>query len=423
MQWITARGGRESGQMLVLFVLALGVLMGFAALSIDVGLILYERRSAQNAADAAALAGARDLPESPSAAVLAARQWAAQNGFSSADGATITVNTPYQGNSGAVEVVIEEETPFLFARAIGLDSVNVHARAVASRPTSTRLNAAFLVLNEQLCKSLTKTGSANLTINNGGGIMVNSACNPSISRSGSGSISAAAINFYKPGGYVEGGSGRLIPTPTAVDNRVPDPLASLAPPDLNALGISPDSGGTASNPATKTMSAGSATLRPGVYYGGIELKSTASVTFQPGTYVMAGGGLKLTGTGSVNGTGVMFYSTFDPQHNSQAGACAASRFSGGSSFVITGPTSGAYKDIVFWQDKACTNVFSMTGGNSGIAGIVYTPKAPISMSGGGDLGSIQVITNSVDISGNGDMIVNFVPYVTIPVSGGVKLVE
>jgi hypothetical protein len=133
MEWITARRGRESGQMLVLFVLALGVLMGFVAMSIDVGMILHERRSAQNAADAAALAGVQELPGSPSAAVLAAQQWAAQNGFSSEDGATITVNTPYQGNPGAVEVIIEEETPFLFARALGLDSINVHARAVATR--------------------------------------------------------------------------------------------------------------------------------------------------------------------------------------------------------------------------------------------------------------------------------------------------
>ncbi len=44
----------ESGQTLILFVLALGVLLGFVAMSVDVGLILHERRSLQNAADAAA---------------------------------------------------------------------------------------------------------------------------------------------------------------------------------------------------------------------------------------------------------------------------------------------------------------------------------------------------------------------------------
>ena len=40
-----ARGRREGGQMLILFVLALGVLMGMVAMSVDVGMILHERRS------------------------------------------------------------------------------------------------------------------------------------------------------------------------------------------------------------------------------------------------------------------------------------------------------------------------------------------------------------------------------------------
>jgi len=155
MDLIYARGRRESGQMLVLFVLALGVLMGMVAMSVDVGMILHERRSLQNAADAAALAAVQELPESSSAAVAAAQEWAANNGYASgygdgdddsqgdndnqgddggvSGGATVTVNTPYQGNPSAVEVVIEVEQPFIFARALGLDTIDVSARAVASR--------------------------------------------------------------------------------------------------------------------------------------------------------------------------------------------------------------------------------------------------------------------------------------------------
>ena len=68
-----ARKGREDGQMLILFVLALGVLMGMVAMTVDVGLILHERRSLQNAADAAALAGVQELPDS--SAAIAAAQW------------------------------------------------------------------------------------------------------------------------------------------------------------------------------------------------------------------------------------------------------------------------------------------------------------------------------------------------------------
>ena len=50
----------ERGQALIMFVLAAGVLCGFVAMAIDVGLILHERRVLQNAADAAA----RDAIES-----------------------------------------------------------------------------------------------------------------------------------------------------------------------------------------------------------------------------------------------------------------------------------------------------------------------------------------------------------------------
>lgn len=54
-------GGGESGQTLVLFALLAGVLVAMLALVIDVGVILGQRRFAQNGADAAALAAGRLL--------------------------------------------------------------------------------------------------------------------------------------------------------------------------------------------------------------------------------------------------------------------------------------------------------------------------------------------------------------------------
>lgn len=54
----TSGGARERGQILVLFALFLVVLIGFAAVAVDLGSYLKVRRDYQNAADAAALAGA-----------------------------------------------------------------------------------------------------------------------------------------------------------------------------------------------------------------------------------------------------------------------------------------------------------------------------------------------------------------------------
>ena len=51
------KNSSEQGQVLVIIVLSLVVLFGFAALAIDGGMIYSDRRHAQNASDAASLAG------------------------------------------------------------------------------------------------------------------------------------------------------------------------------------------------------------------------------------------------------------------------------------------------------------------------------------------------------------------------------
>ena len=58
----------ESGQAMVFVALFLVVLMGFAALAVDVGAMTVQRSKLQNAADAAALAGALDYANAESTA-------------------------------------------------------------------------------------------------------------------------------------------------------------------------------------------------------------------------------------------------------------------------------------------------------------------------------------------------------------------
>src|SRR3990172_5763048 len=103
----------ETGQTLVLLVLCVTALVGMAALVVDLGYFLLERRQLQTAADAAALAAAQELPGNNAAA--AAHQWAANNGYDSAHGATVVVVTPYQGDASKVEVTIGENVPAFFA--------------------------------------------------------------------------------------------------------------------------------------------------------------------------------------------------------------------------------------------------------------------------------------------------------------------
>lgn len=69
----------ERGSILVLAAASIVVVIGAAASSIDVGTLIHERGSVQNATDAGALAGAQELPDNPSAAQAIAIQYALKN--------------------------------------------------------------------------------------------------------------------------------------------------------------------------------------------------------------------------------------------------------------------------------------------------------------------------------------------------------
>ena len=70
----------QRGQAIVLFSLLIGVLVLFVMLVVDVGFLLVERRTVQNAVDAAALAGAQALPGDVGEAEQVARDYAEANG-------------------------------------------------------------------------------------------------------------------------------------------------------------------------------------------------------------------------------------------------------------------------------------------------------------------------------------------------------
>jgi hypothetical protein len=279
------------------------------------------------------------------------------------------------------------------------------------------LNAALLALNPTACNSYSQGGSAVVTITTGG-LMDNSSCNPSLADSGSGATTATAIQYYTGAGY----TGTFSPTPVAVSTRMPDPLASMIPPDLATLGQSPDSGGTPASPKVANFG-GSTTVHPGVYYGGIKISGSGTVTFLPGNYVLAGGGLSLTSSASTTGSGVMVYNTSDPVHPTAAGACASISLTGGGSTTFTAPTSGPYKDVVFWQDPACAVDFKVAGGGALASGVYYLPGATFNFTGSKTLGSAQIIADQFNFNGSANFSITTGNYISLPLISLPKLVE
>ncbi|MFQ5880586.1 MAG: pilus assembly protein TadG-related protein [Dehalococcoidia bacterium] len=118
----------ESGQTLIITAFALTALVGFAALVLDIGNLYVNRRQLQTGADAAALAGAQLLP-SASDASAEALDYAGRNGYASG----VTTTTPYNGDSSKIEVEVGGSVQTFLARVLGINSMDVSARAVAVR--------------------------------------------------------------------------------------------------------------------------------------------------------------------------------------------------------------------------------------------------------------------------------------------------
>lgn len=110
---------------MVLMALLLVVLLGFASLVIDVGLMYLNSAKVASAADAAALAGAQALVTGSDEAEAAARQYAEKNGVSDL---AISVNPDNKG----LKVEARRSIDLYLARAIGYDSSTASASSKAS---------------------------------------------------------------------------------------------------------------------------------------------------------------------------------------------------------------------------------------------------------------------------------------------------
>ena len=128
----------ESGLVLVWTALFLTVLLGFAAVAVDLGHAYYVSQRAQNASDAAALAGAPYLPADLAGAQNAALELASANGFTNGvDGTTVTAS-PSPDNPSELDVTIHQNVPTWFARIIGFKQMTVGKGADRGRKPGER---------------------------------------------------------------------------------------------------------------------------------------------------------------------------------------------------------------------------------------------------------------------------------------------
>jgi Flp pilus assembly protein TadG len=136
----------ERGQALVLTVLSLVVLLGMAALVLDVGAWFHQKRHLQATADAAALAGAQLLPDDPGSAQAQAVSYGTKNGGGVA-GADVTI-TSSRNTNDTISVKAHKTNNGIFSRVVGVFNVNIAATAKARVDApKTALHVAPMVVS------------------------------------------------------------------------------------------------------------------------------------------------------------------------------------------------------------------------------------------------------------------------------------
>ncbi|HUS97259.1 MAG TPA: TadE/TadG family type IV pilus assembly protein [Hyphomicrobiaceae bacterium] len=313
------------GATAILFALVAVPAITFVGAAIDYGQALSAKTRLQAATDVAVAAGA-GLP----ATANQNRSQAALAVFNSnMTGANFAATTPViQASNSGVTVTASATVPTAFMGVVGINSIEVTARAKARSQIQNGGVACLLALNPSTPDGLHMQG-INKVSSPDCWAWVNSTNSTSINATGA--ASGTAQGFCTAGQV--SGAEHFHPTPYSGCDPMADPFYA------KFENFNVPTGCTANN---LQLSSGTHTLQPGVYCGNTIIKPQANVTLAPGLYVMRDGYFQVQANSSVTGNGVTLF--FYGQNTKM-------EVRGGGSLDLKAPTSGDLAGFVIVDRK------------------------------------------------------------------------
>ncbi len=396
----------QRGSIAVLGAVLFAVLIGTAALAVDLGNWYVARVDLQRTADAAAISGAFAYAATPKAEIAAnaAADTAELNGAQGASSrswqaATLTLSdnaitvqlvpSPRNPADQAVQVTVSNQVPLLLAQILipgGGATIGASSWAEIT-PPATPAPACVLALAQSgngVTNDLSIGGNATLTLS---GCTLRSDASIDVF----GSAGVTALGAYAAGGI----SGNISTTPTTgqlVANAgiIADPYAGneALQNAFSQLG----SGGVGVSVSPNQ----SVTLSPGTY-SGLDIKGTA--TLNPGTYIV-NGPITFDSQATVQGNGVTII------------ASGSVTVNGGATLNLAAPTGddgeegeGGASGIpgVVLASPSTTSATINGGSSSAFQGAIYFPNSNITFTGNsanGANGCTQVIAYSITFKGS-----------------------
>jgi hypothetical protein len=165
------------------------------------------------------------------------------------------------------------------------------------------------------------------------------------------------------------------------------------------------SGCTYSAGSGLTCNSGPVHLYHDLYCGGMTFNGgVREVDFDPGTYIIASGGLNTNGNVDLVGSGVTFFVTTDRLGR---GYSPVRLNPGGDNTHLAAPGSGTYEGILFFQDRnlptlSLTQSNIIQAGRQGyFEGLLYFPSTPLLYSGGRGIARYTLI-DAYNVTMTGD---------------------
>jgi Flp pilus assembly protein TadG len=405
----------ENGQAMVIVAVFMGLIMlGFVAFAMDVGYFFKEKRMAQSAADAAAVAAAEELPNGATAETNAANVAAKQNGFDTTlatNPAVVTLTQPTSGNysdansapppQNWVQAVVSQpiHTFFLGAFNKKMQTMKISATAEAGAGVAT---PTCICLTGVTGQDLSMSNGAQLAANSCG-VTANSSSGNAIGIIGSASLCATSVGAVSTDWDNSGNinnSGLICPAARAVQGASPC-APSLQAPSLPA-GITCYAnpvngwilpGGTANytlpmQNVTETNGTvvNETATNNSICYTSLNLSNAASVTFSPGYTYYIEGAFTTGGGAPVTGSGVTFVITGNVD------------IANGVVVNLSAPVSNNIPGVLFYATGAAMTVEG--GSNSNFSGILYAPNAAVTLNNGsGTTTNMDIVAQSLTMAG------------------------
>ena len=374
----------RSGQSAVWLAAFLGLLaLGFMALAVDTGYFFREKRMAQSAADAAAIAAAEEATSGNSGNMQAAANAVAKmNGFDPgavSNPATVQINSPpkygsYAGSSGYTEVIVSRQIPTLLLGVFSPSrtELTVGARAVSGGGQSA---PTCICVEAPSGQGLNMSNNAQLVASTCG-ITVDSSSSNAVGVVGSAGINALSLgtvstNWDNSNNVNNAGT---ISSNTKVVTGVATCSPSIAAPALpngTPCYANPIQGWTAQNNYTGVYTlpmSGETVVSSTVCYTSLDTSDAASVTFSPGYTYYVQGNFTTGGGAPISGSGVTFY------------IGGTVNIANGVTATLSAPTSNGVPQTLFY---VAGNTVTIQGGStSNFSGLVYAPTAAVTLNNG-----------------------------------------